>query len=125
MVGFSLFSLLTSIRFHHRYFPAAARAFGKFQSSFLTELHAEIMSHVKQEASGLAPKPVHGITVHDSEVLEPEPIRAGGLMRSDTVRSFLSVCRDLRLYIKLYRDMHSDNQPNLSSLQRHAVRSSG
>ncbi|KIJ21328.1 hypothetical protein PAXINDRAFT_64773 [Paxillus involutus ATCC 200175] len=69
-------------------FSDAARAFGKFQSSFLTELHAEIMSHVKQEASGLAPKPVHGITVHDSEVLEPEPIRAGGLMRSDTRHAF-------------------------------------
>ncbi|KIK91836.1 hypothetical protein PAXRUDRAFT_148626 [Paxillus rubicundulus Ve08.2h10] len=66
----------------------AARAFGKFQGSFLTELHAEIISHVKQEASGLAPKPVHGITVHDSEVLEPEPIRAGGLVRSDTRHTF-------------------------------------
>lgn len=65
----------------------AANTFGKFQASFLTELHAEILSHAKQEASGLFPKPVEGITVHDSEVLEPEPVREGGLMRKDTVRT--------------------------------------
>lgn len=34
----------------------------------------------------LEPQPVEGITVHDSEVLEPEPVRTGGLMRKDTVR---------------------------------------
>lgn len=66
---------------------AAAKTFGKFKDSFLAELHAEILSHVKQEVSGLAPQPVEGITVHDSEVLEPEPIREGGLMRKDTVYS--------------------------------------
>ena len=34
----------------------------------------------------LAPQPVEGVmAVHDSEVLEPEPVRAGGLMRKDTV----------------------------------------
>lgn len=64
---------------------AAALAFGKFQSSFLTELHSEIMSHLKQETSGLVPQPVQGIIVHGSEVLEPEIARPGGLMRSDTV----------------------------------------
>jgi pre-mRNA-splicing factor ATP-dependent RNA helicase DHX38/PRP16 len=66
---------------------AAARAFGKFQDSFLQELHAEVLLHVKQEATGVVPKPVEGITVHDSDVLEPEPVRPGGLMmRADTVR---------------------------------------
>ena len=45
------------------------------------------MSHVNQEASGHALQPVEGITVHDSEVLEPEPVREGGLMRKDTVRT--------------------------------------
>lgn len=69
-------------------FAKAARAFGKFQDSFLTELHDEILSHVKQEASGLAPRPVEGITVHDSEVLEPDPIRQGGLVRDDTRHTF-------------------------------------
>lgn len=69
-------------------FAKAARAFGKFQDSFLTELHDEILSHVKQEASGLAPRPVEGITVHDSEVLEPDPIRQGGLVRNDTRHTF-------------------------------------
>ncbi|KAG2050187.1 P-loop containing nucleoside triphosphate hydrolase protein [Suillus hirtellus] len=69
-------------------FAKAARAFGKFQDSFLTELHDEILSHVKQEASGLAPRPVEGITVHDSEVLEPDPIRQGGLVRDETRHTF-------------------------------------
>lgn len=63
----------------------AASAFGKFQDTFLTEIHAEIMSHAQQEATGHAPEPVQGITVHDSEVLEPEPERQGGLFRTDAV----------------------------------------
>lgn len=67
---------------------AAARTFGKFKDSFLAELHSEILSHAKQEASGLVPRPVEGITVHDSEVLEPDPIREGGLMRRDTVCNY-------------------------------------
>ncbi|KAG2034665.1 hypothetical protein BDR03DRAFT_984225 [Suillus americanus] len=58
--------------------------FCKFQDSFLTQLHDEILSHVKQEASGLAPRPVEGITVHDGEVLEPDPIQQAGLVRNDT-----------------------------------------
>ena len=63
---------------------AAAKSFGKFKDSFLAELHAEIASH--QESSGMAPQPVQGIVVHDSEVLAPEPVRQGGLMRKDAVR---------------------------------------
>ncbi|KAG1874065.1 pre-mRNA splicing factor [Suillus tomentosus] len=76
-------------------FAKAARAFGKFQDSFLTELHDEILSHVKQEASGLAPRPVEGITVHDSEVLEPDPIRQGGLVRDDTRHTFRQPARPI------------------------------
>lgn len=30
--------------------------------------------------------PVQAITVHDTDVLEPEPARKGGLVRPDTVR---------------------------------------
>ena len=63
----------------------AAKSFGKFKDSFLTELHAEILSHEKQEATGHVPQPVQGIVVHDSDVLEPEPVRQGGLMRKDAV----------------------------------------
>lgn len=74
---------------------AAAKTFGKFKDSFLAELHAEILLHVRQEASGLAPKPVEGILVHDSEVLEPEPTREGGLMRKDTVCSDRNVFDDM------------------------------
>lgn len=44
------------------------------------------MSHAKQEAPG-APEAVKGITVHDSDMLEPEPVRPGGLMRKDAVRT--------------------------------------
>jgi len=50
-------------------------------------MYAEILSYENQQASSHALQPVEGITVHDSEVLEPEPIREGGLMRKDTVRT--------------------------------------
>lgn len=66
----------------------AAKSFGKFKDSFLAELHSEISAHAKQEAAGLNPQPVHGIVVHDSEVLEPDPVRQGGLMRQDAVRDY-------------------------------------
>ncbi|KAJ4485361.1 pre-mRNA splicing factor [Lentinula aciculospora] len=69
-------------------FIAAAQSFGKFQDSFLAEIHSDILSHVKQEETGLAPQPVPGITVHDSEVLQPETVRQGGLVRSDLQHTF-------------------------------------
>ena len=70
----------------HLKFIIAARTFGKFKDSFLAEIHAEISSHVQQEETGLPPpQPVQGIIVHDSEVLLPEPVRAGGLVRGDAV----------------------------------------
>ena len=73
---------------------AAAKSFGKFKDSFLAELHAEITSHIKQGETGLVTQPVvAGIVVHDSEVLEPEPARAGGLMRKDVVSNILNVIR--------------------------------
>ncbi|KAJ7287790.1 pre-mRNA splicing factor [Mycena rebaudengoi] len=76
-------------------FVKAARAFGKFQESFLQEIHAEILLHEKQEATGIVPQPVEGITVHDSDVLEPEPQRPGGLMRQDTRHTFRQPARPL------------------------------
>lgn len=63
----------------------AAKGFGKFKDSFLAELHDEILSHAKQEANGHVPEPVNGITVIDSDVLEPDPVRQGGLVRKDAV----------------------------------------
>ena len=75
----------------------AAKSFGKFKDSFLAELHAEISSHIKQEETGVAPEPVAGIIVHDSEVLEPDPVRAGGLMRKDVVRLSLPFPLPLRI----------------------------
>ena len=62
---------------------AAATTFGKFPPAFLTDIHAEIAAH----AAGQVPAPagVPGIVVHDSEVLPPEPPRAGGLVRGDAV----------------------------------------
>ena len=67
----------------------AAKSFGKFKESFLAELHSEILSHAKQEATGHVPQPIAGIMVHDSEVLEPDPIRQGGLVREGVVSSLL------------------------------------
>lgn len=72
-------------------FVLAAKSFGKFRDSFLSELHAEILSHAKQDATGLVPQPVEGITVYDSDVLEPAPIRPGGLQRPDTVIKFTKI----------------------------------
>ncbi|KZT08914.1 P-loop containing nucleoside triphosphate hydrolase protein [Laetiporus sulphureus 93-53] len=69
-------------------FTTAAKSFGKFKDSFLAELYSEITAHAKQEAAGHVPQPVQGIVVHDSEVLEPEPVRQGGLMRDDARHTF-------------------------------------
>ncbi|GAB1526013.1 Helicase associated domain (HA2) [Rhizoctonia solani] len=67
-------------------FIKAARAFGKFQDSFLQDIHSEISIHLDQQKDGHVPQPIAGIEVHDSEVLEPEAPRAGGLMRPDGTR---------------------------------------
>ena len=68
-----------------QYHFSAAMTFGKFKDSFLAELHAEILSHEKQETTGQPLQSVAGIIVHDSDVLQPEPVRQGGLMRKDAV----------------------------------------
>ncbi|KAI6022598.1 pre-mRNA splicing factor [Pisolithus marmoratus] len=46
------------------------------------------MSSTKQGASGATVKPIPGITVYDSEVLEPEPVRPGGLVQDDKRHTF-------------------------------------
>ncbi|KAF8665135.1 hypothetical protein AX16_000601 [Volvariella volvacea WC 439] len=69
-------------------FIQAANGFGKFKDSFLSEIYAEIMSHAKQEANQVPKNPIPGIVVHDSEVLEPEPVRQGGLVRPDKQHTF-------------------------------------
>ena len=84
MVSSLVCSHLASVANTQRY--VAAKSFGKFKDSFLAEIHSEVVSHVKQEESGHAPQPVQGIVVHDSEVLEPDPVRQGGLMRKEAVR---------------------------------------
>jgi len=68
-------------------FTQAAAGFGLTQVTFLKELHAEISDHLRQEKLGHRVAPVQGITVHDTDVLEPEPARKGGLVRPDTVRT--------------------------------------
>ena len=86
VAGFILGILISFLTILKLKMFAAANTFGKFQDSFLAELHAEISSHAKQEATGVTPHPIQGITVLDSDVLEPEPLRPGGLQRPDTVR---------------------------------------
>jgi len=63
----------------------AAKSFGKFQDSFLTELHTEILSHAKQEAADLAPQPIQGIVAHETDILVPEPVHPVLFQRSDNV----------------------------------------
>ncbi|KAF5383403.1 hypothetical protein D9757_006182 [Collybiopsis confluens] len=69
-------------------FINAAKTFGKFKDSFLAEIHSDILSHTKQLETGLMPQPVVGILVHDSEVLQPETVRQGGLVRNDLQHTF-------------------------------------
>jgi len=92
--------------------PSAAKTFGKFKDSFLSELHAEILLHVKQEATGIVPHPVEGITVIDSDVLEPAPIRPGGLQKPDTTVCNFSF-RPFYLLMGLFSATPSDNQLSL------------
>ncbi|KAI5991285.1 pre-mRNA splicing factor [Pisolithus orientalis] len=47
-----------------------------------------MMSSTKEGASGATVQPVPGITVYDSEVLEPEPVRPGGLVQDDKRHTF-------------------------------------
>lgn len=72
-------------------FVKAATGFGLTQVTFLRELHTEILDHMKQEKLGHHVAPVQGIMVHDTDVLEPEPARKGGLVRPDTVRTLARV----------------------------------
>jgi hypothetical protein len=65
---------------------SAAKSFGRFSDPFLVEIYGEILSHVNEEATENFLQPSHGIVVQDSDVLQPEPIRQGGLVRKDVVR---------------------------------------
>ncbi|XP_006454836.1 hypothetical protein AGABI2DRAFT_61322 [Agaricus bisporus var. bisporus H97] len=76
-------------------FTKAAKSFGKFTDSFLTELHVEILSHESQVTNGVTPQPIQGITIMDSDVLEPPPVRQGGLQRLDTRHTFQRPTRPL------------------------------
>jgi hypothetical protein len=82
----SLIVMVANVYLLNVYVSVAARSFGKFQDSFLTEVHAEIASHINQEATEQKLKPAHGITIQDSDVLQPDPVRVGGLVRKDAVR---------------------------------------
>ena len=67
----------------------AALGFGNFKDQFLRELHSEIISHDRQEKAGHIVVAPEGITVEDNDILEPEPIRKGGLQRTGAVCPFL------------------------------------
>jgi len=74
--------------------------------------------------------PVQGLTVHDTDVLEPEPARKGGLVRPDTVRILPHILPDVRAYsasatlsvfqLSLFRHQpHGDpSSASISSLKR-------
>jgi pre-mRNA-splicing factor ATP-dependent RNA helicase DHX38/PRP16 len=71
----------------------AAQAFGKFQASFLSELHTEIQSHTKEQQQLLLNEvskqshqttTVAGVEVQESDVLSAEPVRQGGLVRGES-----------------------------------------
>lgn len=62
------------------------RTFGKFDDTFLEELHSEILSFLKQEEIGHFVHAPVGISVTESDILAPDPVRQGGLVRPDSVR---------------------------------------
>ncbi|KZT58416.1 hypothetical protein CALCODRAFT_432723 [Calocera cornea HHB12733] len=76
-------------------FQTAARSFGNFAVPFLQELYSEIGSHLLSAASGHAPAPVRGMTVMDSEVLEPDQERQGGLVQSGLQHTFRAPAREM------------------------------
>jgi len=63
----------------------AARTFGKFDDAFLEDLHSEIQSFAKQEEIGHFVQAPEGIIVTESDILAPDPVRKGGLVRPDKV----------------------------------------
>lgn len=65
------------------------RTFGKFDDGFLEDLHSEILSFLKQEEIGHFVHAPEGITVTESDVLAPDPVREGGLVRPDKVSVIL------------------------------------
>lgn len=67
----------------------AALTFGKFQDAFLQEIHSEISSFSRQEEAGHYVQAPEGITVTESDILPPDPIRQGGLVRPNEVRPLL------------------------------------
>lgn len=63
----------------------------------MTELHTEILSHESQVTNGVTPQPIPGIIVTESDVLEPPPVRQGGLQRLDSVGSIFPTSCGLSL----------------------------
>ncbi|KAF9792261.1 P-loop containing nucleoside triphosphate hydrolase protein [Thelephora terrestris] len=76
-------------------FMQAAKSFGRFSDTFLVEIHGEILSRVNQEAMGNLLQPSHGIVIQDTDVLQPEPIRQGGLVRKDVQHKFKQPAKPL------------------------------
>ncbi|KZT35459.1 hypothetical protein SISSUDRAFT_169695 [Sistotremastrum suecicum HHB10207 ss-3] len=72
-------------RNNHDQFLKAAMTFGKFQESFLSELHADIHSYVLENSKN-SKQPNAGVAVHELDVLAPEPVRMGGLVQNDSQR---------------------------------------
>jgi pre-mRNA-splicing factor ATP-dependent RNA helicase DHX38/PRP16 len=64
---------------------SGATTFGKFQESFLHEIFSEIQSFLQQEKANHFVEAPRGIDVMESDILAPDPVRQGGLVRPDLV----------------------------------------
>ena len=62
--------------------------------------------------------PVQGITVHDTDVLEPEPPRKGGLVRPETVRILACILTRVAC-LNRFSNTPSAHQPNRFRHQPH------
>jgi hypothetical protein len=52
----------------------------------VSELHHDILAHAQQDAVQSASTQFEGFNVTDVDVLEPDPVRSGGLVQAGLVR---------------------------------------
>jgi len=63
-----------------------AKTITRFKDSFLSEIYSDIKAHERQQEAGSLAPIIQGISIVDTDYMEAEPVRSGGLQRSDTVR---------------------------------------
>lgn len=98
-------------------FYSAASTFGKFQDKFLGELQEVILAYTQQDSA--QSEQIQGFSVTDMDVLAPEPVRTGGLVRPGLVCSTaLEISTAKCLYISYANSYLSATHVSCSSEAR-------